>query len=138
MNQEAFREEKPSKKQLTRTIFSPGVDDKWRCRICAKQRVQATGKGYTNLVDHLHRAHSSVTINSAYQHILWYGTVTPVVDITSHAKGIHDWIEWIVMENRPLSFCESEITRKNTSLPITNAKALKKYITLLVDVARQR
>ncbi|KAG1683424.1 hypothetical protein DVH05_022175 [Phytophthora capsici] len=45
--------DKPTIRQLVPTTFSPTSEDRWRCRICAKQRVQVSGKGYTNLIDHL-------------------------------------------------------------------------------------
>ncbi|ETP41832.1 hypothetical protein F442_11172 [Phytophthora nicotianae P10297] len=93
MNATSKRTAPPTNKQLTSTIFSPAPDDRLRCRICAKHRSQANGKGYTNLVDHLRRAHSQVTVETAYKHILQYGTASLVLDISPHAKGIHDWIE---------------------------------------------
>ncbi|ETN01470.1 hypothetical protein PPTG_17372 [Phytophthora nicotianae INRA-310] len=93
-------------------------------------------EGYTNLIDHLQRAGSDATIDSAYKHILRHGTSIPVVNVSSLAKDIHEWIEWTVMENRPLSFWECELVRKNTTLPKINAKSRKGHIRALVDVVR--
>ncbi|ETM30916.1 hypothetical protein L914_21417, partial [Phytophthora nicotianae] len=64
--------------QLVSTIFFPTSEDRWRGRICAKQRVQVSGKSYTNLIDHLQRPHSDATIDSPYKHILRHGTSIPV------------------------------------------------------------
>ncbi|ETL24437.1 hypothetical protein L916_21557, partial [Phytophthora nicotianae] len=136
MDTEVCDIDNPTNRQLVSTIFFPTSEDRWRGRICAKQRVQVSGKSYTNLIDHLQRPHSDATIDSPYKHILRHGTSIPVVNVPSLAKGIHDWIEWTVMENRPLSLCKTELVRKNTTLPKINPKSLKGHIRALVEVVR--
>ena len=57
----------------------------------------------------------------------WLGTST------NKAKNIYEWIDWIVVDNLPFSFCEKESTRRKSKLTKISKNTLKKYTALLLD-----
>lgn len=48
------------------------------------------------------------------------------------AMNVFGWLEWIIEENRELTFCEKVLTRKYTNLKTITVKTLKKYMESLV------
>lgn len=48
--------------------------------------------------------------------------------IDSKSRGSYKWLDWIVMDEHELSFCEKDRTRENTNLPKICSKTLKKYM----------
>lgn len=58
--------------------------------------------------------------------------------IDSKSFDIYKWIDWVVMDELELSFCEKDRTRSNTSLAIISSKTLKKYILNLSDAVEAK
>lgn len=52
--------------------------------------------------------------------------------IDSKSRGIYKWLDWIVIDEHELSFCEKDHTRENTNLPKICSKNLKKYMLLMM------
>jgi hypothetical protein len=50
----------------------------------------------------------------------------------SRSSNIYKWLEWVVMEELELPFCEKSLTRHNTKLQPISAKTLKKLMFQLV------
>ena len=53
------------------------------------------------------------------------------------AKNIYSWIEWIVEDNLPLTFCNRKLTNQNTNLKAITYSTLKKYMYLLAEEVKE-
>lgn len=102
---------------------------------CGKERKQKAGSGYQNLVEHIKRAHPdweelmSETAKGSKSNL------TSLIDTKS--SNIYGWIDWVVSQNFPFSFCENAINRKYTKLKPISTETLMKYMDLLVIEVEQ-
>jgi hypothetical protein len=101
--------------------------DKWKCR-CGKNR--AKGRGWSNLMDHLTRAHSD-TLGDAKKK-----ETGPIVHFFPKKNtNLFGWVQWIVSDLLPFSFCERPMTRKFTRLsPISTESLLQAMNDLTTKV----
>lgn len=115
----------------------------WKCR-CGKFRKQNLKKGYQNLISHVKSNHpeylnifheeqgnSQLEIPVTSQTMLKY-----LIDEKS--TNIFKWLEWIVMDEHELGFCEKKMTIKNTSLAPISTKTLKKCMFNLVRAVEKK
>ena len=51
----------------------------------------------------------------------------------ARSSNVFKWLEWIVMGELELSFCEKSLTRNNVNLQPVTVTTLKKYMFKLVD-----
>ena len=134
----------PSNKELCVFFYGNTPHDNnhiWKCR-CGKLRKQIIKQGYQNLMGHLkshHPDHLDIFYmaqqmsnpSSKFQHVgICQTKLTYLVNAKS--SNIFKWLEWIVMEEHELNFCEKKLTRKNTNLTRISKKTLKKYVFRLV------
>jgi hypothetical protein len=123
----------------------------WRCTCGVVRKCNPSKNGYKNLLSHLvdkhenyleiYRAHKqeekagsvseSGNSNTGRQYTLDY-----LIDDKS--RDIFKWLEWVVMDEMGIGFCEKALTRENSNLQPISAKTLKKYMLLLVDEVEKK
>jgi hypothetical protein len=159
-----FASSDPSNKELHKIFFKKtDKEHHWKCR-CGTLRKQNISCGYNNLIQHIKSSHpdykevfnryivaerensllstsGSTSGTENGDDIAQIRTKQATLDnIFLDAKSINvmKWIEWIVMDGLPLSFCEKELTRSNTKLERICTKTLKKYMLLLVEEVEKK
>ncbi|ETO60641.1 hypothetical protein F444_21183 [Phytophthora nicotianae P1976] len=117
-------------KQVANFFFRPCRDkydevilEYFRCR-CGAVRKRSPGSGYTNLMQHIRREHPTF---AAEMLAATPGETGSLLHYVRHsAQNTFGWLEWIVMGNLPLSFCENRLARRYTNLePITLRRSLE-------------
>ncbi len=58
--------------------------------------------------------------------------------IDTKSRNVYKWLDWIVMDELELGFCEKEFTRENSTLEKISAKTLKKYMFRLVAAVEKK
>ena len=133
----------------------------WTCR-CKSTRKQDPKNGHGNLMNHIRLRHptyledykAAITVGKMYTSGISTAvgsssssSTDPIhhqmqialdVLIDKKSSNVFTWLEWIVMEELPLQFCEDPLTRKNTTLSMISAKTLKKYLFLVVTGVEQK
>eukprot|EP00731_Ephydatia_muelleri_P013975 Em0007g1285a len=66
------------------------------------------------------------------------GQTTLEYMLDSRSTNIFKWLEWIVMGELELIFCEKDLTRSNTKLKPISVKTLKKYMFKLVEAVEKK
>ena len=106
--------------------------------MCDCSRKKPTpGEGYTNLMQHLlkqHKDHEHVyaTEKKAASNI--NGGMLKYFKKQASVKAVNiwHWIDWVLDDNLPFIFVESEKTRENSKLEAIGVRTLKKYMTALL------
>lgn len=110
-------------KEIFNTFFVTIGERKHKCRSCNGIYAQDTKKGYTNLITHLQKEHPD------YQESMKKNCETNPF-YNKKGNNIFKWINWIIEDNLPFSFCEKETTKKYTNLEPISVDTLMKYIRL--------
>ena len=99
----------------------------FKCNYCHVQRNQAIKKGNANLTDHVFAKHPDwkEVVQASVSTLASNKTVSIVQFVDNLSMNVFQWIEWIVMENRELSFCEKALTRKISNLNKICTRTLK-------------
>jgi hypothetical protein len=116
-----------STKDGKRLFFCLLCNENWNLESSNDVKTLKEGKGFTWVLQHMKGKHPE------YESSKIENTQTMVLNAV--ALNSFKWIEWIVQENRELSFCEKERVRKYTAnqmRPICS-KTLKKHMDLLVQ-----
>jgi hypothetical protein len=133
----------------------PIKDNIWKCSCGIQRKCNISKSGYNNLLTHVKQQHPdyeemfrSTQCGIGTREGSESGSVSVVRQISgqtsldflidSKSKTVFKWIEWIVMDEHPLTFCEKELTRSNTNLPKISTKTLKKYLLKLVVVVEKQ
>jgi hypothetical protein len=117
-----------------RTVF--------RCNsanICEKESNSAKNifkvfisNGYSNLRCHLVTCIPNFqSIYDNRDQIAQGPDIRQYVKVDKKTYNIYKWIEWVVVENLPFSFCEKKLTRENTSRDTISRTSLMKYLDCL-------
>ncbi|OWZ16333.1 hypothetical protein PHMEG_0009890 [Phytophthora megakarya] len=124
-------------KDVAQALFQQQTTTTWKCKLCCNTFSQPLGKGYTNLVDNLTRKHGRDTAEESFRPVQREGFRACVfVQVDPVDREVYDWIEWVVMENRELSFCEQTLVRKNSKLSPISTKTLVLHMERLSDDVR--
>lgn len=113
----------PSNCRVCEVFFEADIVDKsYHTCLCGKSFRQKVGSGYHNLMSHMTRDHPR------FEEVVSCdpGTQFSLTDFLLRPSDMDKWINWIISENLPLSFCESEATAKYAKLKPVTAKTLKK------------
>lgn len=116
-------------KQICAIFYEETDQGKFSCLKCVTQL--ASTNGYSNLISHLLKMHTSYEQEA--REILHSGFAI-VTFIPQRFLDIFRWIEWTVMQRRPISFCENKYVRKNTSLSPISSDTLRNYTEKLCDL----
>ncbi|DBA02742.1 TPA: hypothetical protein N0F65_010670 [Lagenidium giganteum] len=123
----------PSTRDLT--LFRRDGELYW-CKLCPKSRKQQEGSGYTNLIDHLHRAHLE-EYPLEFQLLQRQARgMDSFVTVTENVTSNYRWLEWVVMGGLPLNVCEKPLTVQNTSLKSISTITLKKHLLAVARAVR--
>eukprot|EP00834_Sanchytrium_tribonematis_P000822 NODE_16_length_49026_cov_1.035992.p17 type:complete len:186 gc:universal NODE_16_length_49026_cov_1.035992:2746-2189(-) len=99
-------------------------DNRRKCR-CGVKIKKMDGKGPANFVNHIknkHKLYEQEMMGNTLQHRIF----------TDKGKNVYKWMKWVIIENLPFTFVESEFTRSCTNLYPVSKKTLRKYIELVV------
>jgi hypothetical protein len=96
-----------SSKELVEKYFVEGDNDVWTCK-CKKSRNK--GKGWANLIDHIHREHAD-TLEAAKKK----GSGPILHFFSKKDTNLFSWVDWIVKDLLPFSFCEIDYPEIFTS-----------------------
>ena len=122
----------------------------WKCSCGMERKCDVSKNGYNNLLSHITSKHpnyldvvSTMPIDSAMsmsniseEAQLIFGCQNLLVDTRS--SDVYKWLDWIVMDELELSFCEQIRTRGNTNLSKICTKSLKKYMFKLVSAVQNK
>ena len=125
---------------------------KWRCNACNMMRKCDPKHGYNNMLTHIKDKHPNyMEVVSSLQPdtVSISGELTALTPpelpqtslqymVQSKASDVFKWMDWIVMDEHELNFCEQERTRGNTSLSKICNKSLKKYMFKMVDGVKKK
>ncbi|KAG3241349.1 hypothetical protein PI124_g13790 [Phytophthora idaei] len=87
--------------------------------MCAQTRPI---NGYTNLVTHVRAAHPS--FERDMRDATTAATGTLIAWVSQKASNRYGWLKWVIMDNLPLSFCESPETRQYSNLASVSVDTL--------------
>jgi hypothetical protein len=103
--------------------------------ICRCGNIQQNPtNGYTNLVQHIKKAHpdwKAVMVEAHKQKLGCYTSILHYTTVTENARNIFHWMKWIVEDNLPFNFVEKPRTRANTKFGPISSSTLKKYLRLV-------
>ncbi|OWY92178.1 hypothetical protein PHMEG_00038924 [Phytophthora megakarya] len=105
---------------IVRTLTTQDSRGLYSCNSCSK--IIKSTNGYTNVLNHLKRFNPTYEANTQVA----LGTANSVsICLVEHATtDMFRWIEWIVMDCLPLTFCERELVRRNANLHHVCVKTL--------------
>ena len=118
----------------------------WKCS-CGAMRKCDFKAGYANLFSHIKNKHpdygsliktySTELVNTPIQ-ITKQSQSTLKFMVDSKSNDIFKWLDWIVMDELELSFCEKPRTRGNVQLTKICTKTLKKYMFEVVSAVKKK
>jgi hypothetical protein len=119
--------------------FTSSADDPkhHKCNECLKVIQQDIKKGYANLVAHVSGVHKDdykEKVRTFVAGSINGGMNNFVRKVSTEAKDIYGWMDWIIMENLALRTCEKERFRKRSNLGIISRKRLKKFMKLTKEM----
>ena len=88
---------------ITNFYFTRPNDQECKCK-CGENVKSHKGAGKTNLKNHIRRWHPKFLKESGSN------AVSQFIP-SEKARTIYSWLEWVVMENREVSFPDEEYTR---------------------------
>ncbi|KAG6977436.1 hypothetical protein JG688_00000377 [Phytophthora aleatoria] len=91
--------------QVTGFFFQPCRDDFDEIII-----EQTRRNGFTNLMQHVRREHPNFEQEMLEATSAETGSLLSYVRRSS--QNLHGWLSWIILNNLPLSFCESRAARR--------------------------
>ena len=104
-----------SSKEIVDKYFCPAEDDVWKCK-CGKERKK--GRGWSNLLEHISRDHAETLEQAKLK------DGAPINFFRKKDMKLFSWVEWIVKDLLPFSFCEKATTRKFSRLENVSIEGL--------------
>ena len=127
----------PSSKSICEFFFTAVTKVEWQCNKCSK--VKSKNGGWTNLLSHTRTCvgidyekvfldHKKVTKSSTMSGFF--------VRVSEQEKQMHQWIQFIVMKNLPVSFVDCTYTRNISRLKQVSGRTVRRHILSLLDVLK--
>jgi hypothetical protein len=111
------------------------AEKKWKCSQCPTIRVK--GNGWTNLDSHIFDKHADCKERLAeFQKSNHKGISSFFTTASEDGKNLHDWIEWMVMNDESPTFCENKYVRQNTKLKGVTTETLLKYAYKVNEIVK--
>ncbi|POM80718.1 Hypothetical protein PHPALM_1411 [Phytophthora palmivora] len=89
------------------------IDEYFRCR-CGTVRKQTRRNGYSNLMQHIRREHPD------YEAVMLAASTAETGSMLNYVRqsalNVYGWMDWILKNNLPLSFCENRAASRYTKL----------------------
>ena len=132
--------------------------NRWKCS-CGKVRKQDIKLGFKNLISHIRQKHPNylevfhmaqqedghsetssliTALSSPGPSLLVSGQTTLDYMFDTRSTNVFKWLEWIIMDEHELAFCEKDLTRCNASLETISVKTLKKYLFKVVQSVEKK
>jgi hypothetical protein len=155
----------PDSKKICQLYFgkSPvagGRDlNRWKCS-CGKLRKQDIKLCFANLMSHIRQKHPNYLeeFHLAQQEDGHSETSSLITAVSSPGRSssvisgqtsldymfdtrstnVYKWLEWIIMDEHELAFCEKDLTRGNANLETISVKTLKKYLLKVVKAVEKK
>ena len=113
------------------------------CTMCSCKRKYIQGNGQTNYLTHLATQHPDYIEIYKREKEIAKKNSKPMDKFLKRAASkkainIYSWIEWVLDDNLPFLFVESENTRANTTLDHISRKTIMKYISALANKLRDK
>ena len=135
----------PDPKDAADFYFKPLTDrqnSKWKDdvdeMICRCGNVMKQPKnGYSNYMAHIIGQHKQEWQEEVFSYLnskKGQKLITEFSSITSKARNIFKWLEWIVEDNLPFSFVEKQKTRSNSKLEPICRNTFMKYLIGASDI----
>lgn len=147
----------PVTKDICRLYFglAPNIEatNTWKCTCGTERKCNVKKFGYGNLMSHIQKSHPNyLEIYEAHrdEHSYASGSVMTAHSISgkiqtnldhmidSKSSNVYKWLDWIIMDELELNFCEKTRTRQNSSLSNIGTKTLKKYLFKLVAAVEKK
>ena len=105
-----------------------GEGQHFKCKLCPI--IRKLGNGYANLTNHLQDKHlGDLQAHLKVQVGVKRGPMNAHVrNLSKDAKDYHDWIEWVIMCDLPLSFVENKYTRANSRMDQMGKTIFSEYM----------
>jgi len=106
---------KPEDKKFLRSeFFNTPNEKKSSCKVC--KTTKEYDMGMTNSLKHIETQHKqwSELISTRAAGASSIDFYVQLIDPKS--QNLHDWAEWVIMDNHPYTFVTNKYTRKNTNL----------------------
>jgi hypothetical protein len=116
-------------KDLVSYFYEKTVEGIYKCRLCATERTQQDGRGYSNLISHLCGKHPDY--REEYSNAFEKKALTAYFNVNTKAKTYYSWIHWVVERNLPLSEVDSQTTRDQSRFEPICSKTMLKYMDLI-------
>ncbi|KAG6576410.1 uncharacterized protein IUM83_08938 [Phytophthora cinnamomi] len=89
------------------------INEYFRCR-CGTVQKQTRRNGYSNLMQHVRREHPD------YDAVMLAASTAETGSMLNYVRqsalNVYGWMDWILKNNLPLSFCENRAARRYTKL----------------------
>lgn len=130
----------PSSKSICHFFFTEVQSCKWQCKKCLK--TKSKNGGWTNLISHLRTCvgtdYEKVFLDHQKASAASNSTMSAFfVRVSDREKEMHQWIQFIVMMNLPVSFVDSAYTRAISRLKSISGRSLRRHILSLRDVLKE-
>ncbi|KAE9303034.1 hypothetical protein PF008_g22328 [Phytophthora fragariae] len=123
-----------SSRTICNALFTSGGTNVFVCNTC--NDTYRSSNGYSNLLNHLRRHHP------AYEQLarsaLREGNALQLRVVDQRTVDVYRWVEWIVVDKLPFSFCERPNVRANTKLSKINRQTVKIYVVDIADCVEAR
>ena len=119
-------------KQVLLVYFTCIGEDIWQCK-CTQKRKQIARKGYSNLNSHIAVAHPHWKDDYGSSQKLGFSAVVLSQKVSREGTSFFRWLEWVMMESLPFSFCERELFHQNSALEPISTDTLVRYVDLTVE-----
>ena len=119
-------------KQVSLFYFTCIGEDIWQCK-CTQKRKQIANKGYSNLNSHIAVAHPNWKDEYGSSQKLGFSAVVPSQKVSRKGTNIFRWLDWVMMESLPFSFCDRELVRQNAVLEPISTDTLVRYVDLTLE-----
>jgi hypothetical protein len=107
---------------------------KYTCNSCSCE--YRNRHGFTNVMNHLRRFHAGFESEPKAEAALRANNSLRLHIVDERTSDIYRWVEWVVIERLPFTFCERRLARQNTRMRSISAKTLASYVTKLHQSVR--
>ncbi|RLN05773.1 hypothetical protein BBJ28_00024862 [Nothophytophthora sp. Chile5] len=113
-----------SNRVICSLLFREDTIGQFECNSCSCTYRDA--QGFTNLMNHLRRFHPGYEAEG--EAALRAENTLRLRIVDARTTDIYRWVEWVVMERLPFSFCERRLARQNSKMSHISETTLNRYI----------
>ncbi len=127
---------RPSSKSVCEFYFTALQKQLWQCKKCLKNKAKSGG--WTNLLSHLRTCVGGDYEATFLEYKKHASPVTSnfFIRVSDREKEMHQWINFVVMKNLPMSFVDCPHTRDICRLRPISGRTLRRHIIALRDILK--